>query len=132
MSRKKYPLEPLARLRHDGVEASVRDLAAAVRLREEAEQTRAAAELERVRRLEEAKEIRESESSALTHGGLKAADLQRQGAWQARGRWEDEKAVRTVSDLAAREVALRDGEGRAKAVVTQREADAKVVVEHRA
>jgi hypothetical protein len=130
MGRKKYPLEPLARVRRDRVEASARELGAAVRLREEAEKNRVAAELERTHRLAEASEVRDGESRALGHGVLTAADLQRQGAWQARMHWEDEEAARAVSDLAAREEALRDSEGRAKALVAQREADSKVVLEH--
>ena len=132
MRPKRYPLDPLVRVRRDRVEASARSLASAIREREEAERVRLAAEAERARRAEEAKRVREVEASALDRGELSAADLQRQGAWEARTQWEDEQRARQVDAARERESSTRRGEGKAMAEVAKAEAGAKVVTEHRA
>jgi hypothetical protein len=129
---KRYPLDPLARVRREHVEASARDLAASIQAREAAERERLAAEAERARRADEARRACIAEAEALGRGALTAADLQRQGAWAARTEWDDQASAADVTSATEREATARDGEGRAKSRVTTAEAEARVVTEHRA
>jgi hypothetical protein len=131
MPPKKYPLDPLVRLRQDKVDASTRELAASIQAREGAERARLAAEAERARLAEEARQARAKEERALGRGELSVADLQRQGAWEARTQWEDQARATEVAAATERETAAREGEGRARSRVSTAEAEAKVVTEHR-
>jgi hypothetical protein len=132
MRPKRYPLDALVRVRREHVDASARELSAAIRAREEAERVRLAAEAERARQAHDADRVRAAEASALDRGQLSAADLQRQGAWEARTQWEDGQRARQVDAARERESSARGGEGRAMAEVAKAEAGAKVVTEHRA
>jgi len=129
---KSYPLEPLVRVRRDRVDASARALASAIEAREAAERGRRSAEAERARHADEARRARESEAGALARGELSAADLQRQGAWDARVRWEDEERARRVAAAGEREATAVGAEGEARGGVAKAEAESKVVAEHRA
>jgi hypothetical protein len=131
MRPKKYPLEPLARVRRAQLDESARALADAVRAREEAEQKRLAAEREARARAARSEAARETESEALRQGELSVADLQRQGAWEVRVQAEEREAGRVLRDLTAEEATRRSGEASAKAGVTSGEAELKVVLEHR-
>jgi hypothetical protein len=131
MRPKRYPLDPLVRVRRDSVDKSAKVLSVAVATREEAERARLAAEAERARRAEEAGHVRAAEGNALLRGELSAADLQRQGAWEARTQWDDEERARRVREAEEREATARGGEGDARAALATAEANAKVVTEHR-
>ena len=132
MRSKKYPLEAVARVRRDRKDASARTLAVAIHEREEAERRRVLAEAERARLEAEATRVRGAEAQALQRGELRVADLQRQGAWDARTRWEDEERARSVAALGEQEAAARAGESQARTAVALRDADVKVVSEHQA
>jgi hypothetical protein len=131
MRSKKYPLDPLVRVRRERVDASVRDLATSIQAREAAERIRLEAEAERARRAEEAERSRASEAVALERGELTAADLQRLGAWEARTHWDDQARGEQVTAALGQEKLARDGEGRARSHVATAEGEAKVVTEHR-
>ncbi len=131
MRPKKYPLDPLVRLRHGKVETSVKALASAIRAREEAERVRLEAEALRARLAEEARQLRDAEDRALARGELSVADLQRLGAWQARTRWEDDARAEQVAAAEESVERARAGEGTAQSEVRTAEAEAKVVKKHR-
>jgi hypothetical protein len=132
MRPKTYPLDPLLRVRRDEATARTKQLAGAVATREEAAHARlrleAAREAERAR----AAGVRAAEAGALDRGDLAAVDLQRQAAWEARVRWEDDEAARRVREATERERAAQVGEAAAKAGAAAAEAATKVVSEHRA
>jgi hypothetical protein len=132
MRPKRYPLDPLVRVRRDRVDTQVKALSMAVHTREEAERARLAAEADRARRTVEAEQVRAGEQSALARGELSAVDLQRQGAWEARTQWDDEERGRRVATARESEAAARGSEGDARAHLATAEANAKVVTEHRA
>ncbi len=131
MRRKTYPLEPLLNVRKGKVDAAVKELSSAIRTREEAERARASVEAERARQADLAKETREAEGRALGRGELSVADLQRQGAWEARVRWEDEERARSVVAAVDAEARAQGGEGKARDDVARKEADAEVTLQHR-
>jgi len=131
MHPKKYPLDPLVRLRRDRVDDSVEALSAAIQTREEAERLHVAALAERTRQAEQAQRVRDAEANALGRGEISVADLQRQGAWEARTQWEDQEQALHVARAHEREAAARGGEGEARAGVAKAEADSKVVTKHR-
>ena len=131
MLPKRYPLDPLVGLRRDKVEASTRDLAAAIRAREAATSARLAAEAEQARLAAEARKLRAAEEAALAGGRLSAADLQRGAAWGTRTAWDDQAGAEQVATAAAREAAAVDGERRERSKVAATEAEAKVTDEHR-
>ena len=130
MRSKKYPLEALQRVRQDRRETSARALAIAIRAREKAERCRLEAEVERARLEAEAARVRDAESCVLWRGELSVADLQRQGAWDARTRWEDDERARSLAALAETVATARAGEGQARADVAVGDAEVKVVSEH--
>ena len=132
MRPKKYPLDPLVRVRRERTDASVRELAGSIATREGAERARIAAEAERARRAEVARQARIAEEKALLGGELSAADLQRQAAWDARTQWDDQASAEEVKRAVERETTAREGEGRARSRVATAEAEARVVTEHRA
>ncbi len=131
MPRTRYPLEPLARVRAEKVDVAATGLAKAIVAREGAERARVEAEAERARQDALAKQVRDAEAGALASGALLAADLQRQGAWDARMRWEDEERARKVADARGAEVHARSEERGARTAVATAEAEAKVVSNHK-
>jgi hypothetical protein len=131
MGPKKYSLDPLVRVRRERAVASVRELATSIQAREAAERTRCEAEAERARRAEEARRSHADEVTALEKGELTAADLQRQGAWQAREAWDDQARGEQVAAAVGQEKLARDLEARARSNLATAEGEAKVVTEHR-
>jgi hypothetical protein len=131
MRRKSYPLDPLVRVREGKVDTAMTELSAAVRAREDAESARLAVEAERARQGELARGVREAEARALGGGELSAADLQRQGAWDARMQWEAEERARVLAAAVDAEARAHGGEQKARGEVGKREADARVVTQHK-
>jgi hypothetical protein len=123
----RYPLEPLARLREDQVEAAVRGLAAAVAGRGAAEDARRTAEHRRDAHAEAAALVRESERLALRRGELHAGDLARAGAWEARVASEHEAMASEVRRALGAEAQARDAERKAQRETASRKADAEAV-----
>jgi len=131
MASKKYPLDPLLKVREKEAERATRALADAVRAREDAERAKRAAEEAKQRAEDEARAIREAEDAKLAGGELKVADLMRGDAWAAGVATEHERLDAQVATAARSLDEARTGEGRAKADMTSRKADVDVVEKDR-
>jgi hypothetical protein len=127
MRAPKYPLEPLAKLRDRRVDQAERDLAGAVRTREQAEGERRVAEERAKAHEEQARRIRETEAAALGRSELTVGDLARQGSWERGVAADAEALARSVAERRAAEDGARAGERKAMDQVAARMADARVV-----
>ena len=127
----KYPLEPLVALREKKVEEAATELAEAIRRREAAGRALRAAEARREAQARVVAGIRGAELEALSEGRLRARDLARTDAWGARAAAERDALTAAVQQAGAAEAKAREGEGEAKAGVTARRAEARVVEAHR-
>jgi hypothetical protein len=132
MTRAKYPLEPLARVRAHAVDAQAIDLARAVRAREQAEAERRTADDARGRAEAGAREVRLAEEAALARGALTVADLARADAWEVRVRAEGAALYEAVARAAESEAVAIGTEAAAQKALAQRRADADVVDKDRA
>ncbi len=127
MSGRKYPLDPLIKLRERQVDDATGELAKAVDARQAAERKREAAEAEKARAEAKAAAARDEEREALARGELRAGDLLRAQAWELGVAEERKKLVQQVVAAEQREkVALEEEDG-ARATLAAREADAQVV-----
>ena len=124
---KKYPLEPLARVRAQKVESAARDLGAAVRSREAAERRRVAAERERECAEQEARTVRDAERCAMERGELRVRDLVRADAWEARGQADRAALDRQVNQARAREGDAAETEQKARTALRERRVEEDVV-----
>ena len=127
MSRSKYPLHPLTKLRRRQVEAATEALADAVKTRERRQGDHAAADSKLVRSDEEARRERQAERAELEQGGLRAADLHRAGAWEMGVAADRRRLADAVTTAERAEVTAREKEANARGDLAAREADAKVV-----
>lgn len=132
MAAKKYPLDPLAKLREQHVDAAMRELAEAVREREAAERKARAAEEEQERAAARALEMREAERAKLERGELKVADLMRADAWGVAVAEEKRRLEAHVERATVAESEARAGEAEQRTVVAARKADAEVIEKDRA
>ena len=132
MSGRKYPLDPLAKLRHRQVDAATRELAHAVEARQEAERKRDAAEAVRARAEASAQVLRDEERAALEHGALRAADLHRAQAWELGVEEERKRLAQQVAAAAQGAERARGAETGVQGALASREADAEVVDEDKA
>jgi len=132
MAARKYPLDPLAKLREQHVDEATRELAEAVRAREAAEQRTRLAERERATAEERARFVREAERAKLEGGELKVADLQRADAWSVAVDEEQKQLAERVARASSVESDARTGEAQQRATVATRKADAQVVEKDRA
>jgi hypothetical protein len=124
---KRYPLEPLGKVREAHVDGATTELAAAVDAREDAEARRVAAETSRADARKEALATQAKEREALERGELTVADLMRENAWELRVRAEDAALAEKVARAAEGEAAAIDDETRARQLLAEKKADAKVV-----
>jgi hypothetical protein len=131
MPRRKYPLEPLARLKENRAESKTRELAKAVSTREAAQKKREGAEADREASRAGARRILFEEQGLLAEGSLHVADLVRASTWEARVRAEDAEKTRTVDGSLAAEEKARAAEAEVKAVVARARAESEVVQRHR-
>jgi hypothetical protein len=132
MVKNQYPLESLARLRKQRLEGAERSLADAVRACGAAERARDEARRASEAHREATAAIERAERVALSRGERRAMDLTREGAWAMGRRVE---ALRLAEGVAVGEQALeraRTAERDARAVVTARAADVRVMSEHMA
>jgi len=127
MRPKKYPLDPLVRVREKQVDDAARALGDAVRVREDAEARLAQATRRKNEAEAAANALRDGERSALERGELTVADLMRADAWGARVQQEQAELARRADDAAAKDDAAREGESRARTNVAERKADAEIV-----
>jgi colicin import membrane protein len=132
MRPRKYPLDPLARLREKRVGDATRLLSDAIRARQEAERAEDAAQARRDDAVKDARATEDGEERALKSGELRAEDLARGAAWKLRAEAEraelDERLAKALSETRGaqvREVGAQDGVARARA-------DAEVVARDRA
>lgn len=132
MPTKRYPLEPLARLRQERLDGAERALAAAIRARTAAE--RAGVEARRAHAEQRAKAVaaQDAEHDALVRGELRAVDLARSGAWALRSDAEAARLAAAVLHAKAVEERARAAEERARAAATACAANAQVVSTHQA
>ena len=127
MRPRRYPLDPLARVREIKVDDAARALAEAVRAREEAALRLAQATRRKEDAEAEARALREGEQGALERGELTVADLMRADAWGTRVKAEQTELVRREDEAATREDAAQGDESRARVNVAERKADAELV-----
>jgi hypothetical protein len=126
MSGRKYPLEPLVKLRQRQVDDATEKLARAIAEREAAEKQRQAAEASRARADEAASEVRQGERDALERGALRAGDLQRAQAWEIGVSEQRKRLTQQVSAATQDEARAHDEEDGARIELATREADAEV------
>jgi hypothetical protein len=131
MRRKKYPLESLAHLKKDRVDAKARELGAAVSAREAREAERVRKEAEREAARASADVIRTAERAALERGDLRAIDLSRVKVWDRRVQLEDLGRAREVDEARTAEDRSRAAEGAAKNDVATARAESESVEQHR-
>jgi hypothetical protein len=127
MSGRKYPLDPLLKLRQGQVDDATRELAKAVDARQIAERQRIEAERARARASEKARETRDDERGALERGELSAGDLSRAQAWELGVAMEQKRLGVEVAAAAQGEEKAREQEDGARTALASREADAEVV-----
>jgi YscO-like protein len=132
MAARKYPLDPLAKLREQHVDEASRELAAAARARETAEQRTRLAEREKDAAEESARAVREAERAKLEGGELTVADLQRADAWGVAVAEETKRLEERVARAITAESEARTGEAQHRTTVATRKADAGVVEKDRA
>jgi hypothetical protein len=132
VTSRKYPLEPLARVRASRTDDATRELALAIRDRELASRRLHAAKSEQEKARSLAQGLRDSERRALEQGALRAADLMRADAWEARAREELAQLERQLAHAVARETEARTKEEAAKGSLAGRSAEQKVVEQERA
>jgi hypothetical protein len=132
MRPRKYPLEPLARVRQMGVDGAARDAAAAVRAREEASGRRQQAEQSRTAHDERARAVRDAERNALERGALTAADLSRALDWEVRVTAECATLARAEESARSEESNAMANEQAARAELAHKKAESEVVEKDRA
>ena len=132
MAPKKYPLDPLRKVRDAAVDRASRALGDAVRDREGAERRKRSAEQEARRAEEEAQAIAEAERAKLERGELRVADLARADAWAVAASAEKERLAHQVKVADDTLRGARGAERAAQADVAGRKADADVVEKDRA
>ncbi len=124
---KKYPLDPLVKLRDRQVDEATRGLADAVTARQAAERKKAEADAIQARAEEAARLLREKERLALDSGTLRAADLHRAQAWEMGVAETQKRMAREVEVASQGEATARTREDEARTKLAAREADADVV-----
>jgi len=132
MQRKKYPLEPLARLKRERAETRTRELGEAVAAREALEKERAAKEADRERARDAASVVCREERARLEGGDLKVLDLVRGGIWETRVKTEDAQRGRAIERARAAEEEARATEAGAKLHVASAKAESESVQRHHA
>ena len=93
---RKYPLDPLLKLREGQVDQATQKLAGAISARQDAEQKRRAAEAARHEAEEIARAERERERAALEQGQLRAGDLHAARAWEFAVEEERKRLVQRI------------------------------------
>jgi len=131
MRSRKYPLDPLARLRDKQVGDAAKLLSDAIRAREAAQRAEEAALAQRDAAVADARAVQEREDGALGRGELRAEDLARAAAWNARVE-EDRAVLEARASVAARAAqAAQAHEGKAKDGVSLARAEAQVIARDR-
>jgi hypothetical protein len=132
MASPRYPLEMLAELRKRKADEAARELALAVDRRGAAERTQEASHRRREEHRAAASRVREAEAEGLARGERTAADLEREGAWEARVAGEDRALLAEVDRARADVVRARAAEEKAGVDLREREAETQAASRHRA
>ena len=127
MPGRKYPLDPLIKLRELQVEDAARELAKTIAERQAAERQRIALEEARARAEEDARTMRDGERGALEKGELRAGDLHRAQAWEIDVAEEHKRLAQHIAAAAQGEAKASEQEEAARKDLASREADADVV-----
>jgi hypothetical protein len=130
MRARKYPLEPLKRLKKDRAEAKTRELGGAITTREAAERRRLEAEAVREAERVRADVVRRQERASLEKGELTAKDLARGGTWEQRASAEDAERARGVERAQSVEEKARTVEAKAQADVALARAEVEATARH--
>lgn len=132
VASKRYPLEPLQRLRADEVSAKERDFA-------EAAQGRASAEEERRRRERVHADYAgrmeaeiDRERALLEAGELSVEDLNRQASWRIRAESEKAALLDKASEARELEAKARENEAEKLLELAKKKAEAEIVEKHHA
>jgi hypothetical protein len=132
MRSPKYPLASLVLLREKEVDQAANELAGRVKASEAAESARRASERKRDLHDESAAHVRAAEDEALERGVLRAADLARADAWEARAALESRALATEVARERTNEQQARKSEVESQAQLASRQAAAQVVAKDRA
>ncbi len=132
MRSPKYPLSSLALLREKEVDQAANEFAGRVTASEVAERAREAAERKRDLHEEATARARAAEDEALACGVLRAADLARADAWEARSALESRALSTEVARELTNEQQARKNELESQAQLASRQAAAQVVAKDRA
>jgi len=130
MRPKKYPLEPLRRLKKERAEAKTRELGTAIVARETVQRRREDAEGEQKAARARAEAVRGEERAALEKGDLFARDLARGGAWEQRVSAEDQERARGIEKARSAEDEAKRVEARAQGDVAIARAEVEVTARH--
>jgi hypothetical protein len=132
MRPRKYPLEPLVRLKKERVESTTRQLGKAVLARESAERRHEEAASAQRQGDARASRVRTEERDLLEKGELSAADLIRANAWEVRVQTEGAERAHAVDAAQATMTTQRRRELDAQAEVARSRGEAKAVDRHEA
>jgi len=132
MRPRRYPLDPLARLREKQVGDAAKLLSDAVRTRHDAELREGTALVQRDDAAEEMRTLEDRERGALARGELRAQDLAQAAAWGARVGAERQELERRLAKAADGTKAAQGLERTARDQVARARADAEVVERDRA
>jgi len=132
MTRRRYPLAPLARLRASRLDAAERTLAGATTARDAAEGARVEAERARDEHHDATARTRAAERVALERGDLCAGDLAREHDWARARDAEVQHLENHLAQARASEDRARASENHARASAARCAAEARVVREHAA
>jgi hypothetical protein len=132
MRPRKYPLDPLVRLRAKLVGDATSLLADAIRARQEAERTEGAALTRRDAAADEVRVVGDMELGALERGELRAEDLARAASWRTGVEVERAELESRLAKAMTQARAAQGNEGNAQDGLARARADAEVVARDRA
>ena len=131
MRPKKYPLEPLRRLKKDRAEAKTRELGTAIASRESIQKKRETAEAEREAERARANLVREQERAALREGrALRSQSGARGCVGAAHDRGGCRAWTRRRGEIQSAEEKARAGEAKAQADVAVARAEVEATARH--
>jgi hypothetical protein len=130
MPRKKYPLEPLARLKEERAKQKTHELGRAASTREAAQRKREGAEAEREAARATARRIRDEERGSLENGALSVRDLVQASAWESRVGVEDAERTRSVDRALVAEDQARAAEAVVREDLSRAHAESEIVQRH--
>jgi hypothetical protein len=132
MRPRKYPLDPLARLRGKEVDSATKLLSDAIRARQEAQRAEDAALARTESAAAESRAVTTGEDAALARGELRAADLVQGAAWRARDEIDRAELARGLMQAGKGTLLAHAEEKTAQTRIARARAEAEVVARDRA